>query len=55
MSGSIYDIINSLVNLEQRLTKEEFGRIRREGTEEELIEAVARMESAGGYENLEDE
>lgn len=36
-----------------KITLEEFTRIRREGTEEELVEAVERMMAAGGYENLE--
>lgn len=55
MSESIYDIINSLVNLGNKLTKEEFKRIRSMGSEEELIDAVSKMEAAGGYENLEDD
>ena len=35
-----------------RITKEEWTRIRRTGTPEEIAEAVERMEAAGGYENL---
>jgi hypothetical protein len=34
------------------ITCEEFTRIRRYGSEEELIDAVERMNAAGGYDNL---
>lgn len=34
------------------ITREEFTRIRRYGSEEELIDAVERMNAAGGYDNL---
>lgn len=34
------------------LTKEEFARIRSEGTEEELQEFLDAMTANGGYENL---
>jgi len=34
------------------ITREEFIRIRRYGSEEELIDAVERMNAAGGYDNL---
>lgn len=36
-----------------KMTREEFKRIRNEGTEEELEAAVEKMMAAGGYENLE--
>lgn len=35
------------------ITKDEFASIMRGGDEGEKIEALARMELAGGYENLE--
>lgn len=35
------------------ITLEEFTEIRRNGSLEELSDAVARMEAAGGYDNLE--
>jgi hypothetical protein len=35
------------------ITLEEFTEIRRNGSPEELSDAVARMEAAGGYDNLE--
>lgn len=35
------------------ITLEEFTDIRRNGSPEELSDAVARMEAAGGYDNLE--
>lgn len=34
------------------LTREEWCRIRRMGTPEEIAEAVEKMEAAGGYDNL---
>ena len=34
------------------LTREEWTRIRRFGTPEEIAEAVEKMEAAGGYDNL---
>lgn len=34
------------------ITREEFTRIRRYGSEEELIDAIERMNAAGGYDNL---
>lgn len=51
---SMLDFIDAAVEAERRggITKEEFTRIRRYGTEEELIEAVERMNAAGGYDNL---
>lgn len=52
---SILSFIMAAAEAERKggITKEEFIRIRRYGTEEELIEAVERMNAAGGYENLE--
>lgn len=35
------------------ITLEEWTNIRRNGTPEEIAEAVVRMEAAGGYDNLE--
>lgn len=51
---TMLDFINAAVEAERNggITLEEFTRIRRHGTEEELIEAVERMNAAGGYENL---
>lgn len=55
---SVLDYINSMMELEQAkgsgtLTLEEWCTIRRNGTPEEIEEAVARMEEQGGYANLE--
>lgn len=52
---SMLDFIMAAAEAERRggITKEEFTRIRRHGTEEELIDAVERMNAAGGYDNLE--
>lgn len=52
---SMLDFINAAVEAERKggITKEEFIRIRRYGTEEELIDAVEKMNAAGGYDNLE--
>lgn len=54
-SRSMLDFIMAAAEAERRggITKEEFARIRRHGTEEELIDAVERMNAAGGYDNLE--
>ena len=54
MGRSMLDLINSLIEAEQKgvITKEEFTRIRNNGTPEEIAEAVERMNAAGGYENL---
>lgn len=51
---TMLDFIDAAIEAERKggITKEEFTRIRRYGTEEELIEAVERMNAAGGYENL---
>jgi len=52
---TMLDFIMAAAEAERRggITKEEFARIRRYGSEEELIEAVERMNAAGGYDNLE--
>ena len=49
------DFINTTIEAERRgtLTYDEWCDIRNHGTEEEIREAVERMEAAGGYENLE--
>ncbi len=52
---SILDFITAAAEAERKggITLEEFTRIRRTGTEEEIAEAVERMNAAGGYDNLE--
>ena len=52
---TILDFITAAAEAERRggITLEEFIHIRRHGTEEELIDAVERMNAAGGYDNLE--
>lgn len=54
MSKSVMDFINLAMAIQNSdtLTKKEFTRIRNEGTPEQLEEAVAKMEAAGGYDNL---
>lgn len=49
------DFVNAAIEAERKggITLEEFTRIRRNGTEEEIAEAVERMNAAGGYDNLE--
>ena len=37
---------------EEELTKSKFKEIRNCGTEDELLEALEKMEEMGGYENL---
>ncbi len=51
---SMMDFINAAVEAERQggITMEEWCDIRRNGTPEEIAEAVERMEAAGGYENL---
>lgn len=51
-SMSLLDYIN--MNFSDRITLSEFTHIRNCGSEEEIAEAVARMEAAGGYDCLED-
>lgn len=53
MAMTMLNYINQCIQQDKPLTVEEFTRIRNEGTEEELIEALEKMEAAGGYENLE--
>lgn len=55
MAKSILDFIKAAAEAERRggITLEEWTRIRRTGTPEEIAEAVERMEAAGGYDNLE--
>ena len=51
---SVYDFIKAAIEAEQNksITMKEWCEIRRNGTPEEIAEAVSRMEAAGGYENL---
>lgn len=50
---TMLDLMNMMIAAERYpITKAEFTRIRREGTPEEIEEAVERMMNAGGYENL---
>lgn len=49
---SLLDYIN--LNFNNTITISEFTYIRNHGSEEEIAEAVARMEAAGGYDCLED-
>lgn len=44
-----------MANFTAKITVEEFTRIRNYGTEEEIAEAVAQMEAAGGYDALDPE
>lgn len=55
MAMSMLDFITAAAEAERKggITLEEFTRIRRHGTEEEIAEAVERMNAAGGYDNLE--
>lgn len=57
MAKSVLDYINAMIAAEERrangeLTYDEWCDIRRNGTPEEIEEAVARMVEQGGYENL---
>ena len=47
------DFIEAAARKATTITREEFTRIRRYGSEDELVEAVERMNAAGGYDNLE--
>ena len=54
-SCSMLDFIMAAAHAERNggeLTLEEWTRIRRTGTPEEIAEAVEKMEAAGGYDNL---
>lgn len=55
MEKTMLDFITAAAEAERRggITLQEFTEIRRYGTEEELIEAIERMNAAGGYDNLE--
>lgn len=53
MAMTMLDYINRCIDQGEPLTIEEFTRIRNFGSEEELQEALEKMEAAGGYENLE--
>lgn len=52
---TMLDFITAAAEAERKggITKEEFTRIRRYGSEEEVADAVERMLAAGGYDNLE--
>lgn len=52
---SVMDFINATIEAERQsgITYDEWCEIRRNGTPEEIAEAVERMEAAGGYDNLE--
>lgn len=57
MARMMLDYINSVIIAEEKranapITYEEWCDIRRNGSPEEIAEAVERMEAAGGYENL---
>ena len=48
------DFITAAAEAESKsITYEEWCDIRRNGTPEEIADAVERMEAAGGYDNLE--
>lgn len=55
MAKTMLDFINATIEAERRgtLTYDEWCDIRRNGSPEEIEEAVERMEAAGGYDNLE--
>lgn len=52
---SVMDFINATIEAKRQggITYDEWCEIRRNGTPEEIAEAVERMEAAGGYDNLE--
>lgn len=54
MAVTMMDFINATIAAESldSITLEEWCHIRRNGTPEEISEAVERMEAAGGYSNL---
>lgn len=54
MSKSLMDFINASISAEAEggITYEEWCEVRRNGSPEEISEAVERMEAAGGYDNL---
>lgn len=54
MARTLLDFINATITAENTggITYEEWCDIRRNGTPDEIAEAVERMESQGGYDNL---
>ena len=55
---TMLDVINRIIKEEQKeksITKLEFADAIRSGNEERKLEAIEKMEAAGGYDNLEDE
>lgn len=56
MAKMILDYINMMIATEERkgkeLTYDEWCEIRRNGSPEEIAEAVERMMAQGGYDNL---
>lgn len=56
MAKMVLDWINQQISMEgrgrKRITYDEWCRIRRTGSTEELEEAVERMMQQGGYDNL---
>ena len=55
---TMLDVINNIIEQEQKgktITKTEFADAVRSGDEERKLEAIEKMEAAGGYDNLEDE
>ena len=53
MKLNMLDIVNNVIEArDKQLTYDEWCEIRRNGTPEEISEAVERMERQGGYENL---
>lgn len=52
--GSNFTLLDYVMKNFGTITISEFTRIRNTGTDEEIAEAVARMEAAGGYDCLED-
>lgn len=54
MGRSMLDFINASIEASKNtITYDEWCDIRRNGTPEEIAEAVERMEAAGGYDALE--
>lgn len=52
MGATVLSFIQAMQSVDKTITREEFKEIRNNGTEEELIRAVMRVEEAGGYDNL---
>ena len=51
---SVLDFIQAASNMND-MTKAKFKEIRNSGDEDALLEAIEKMEAAGGYDALEDE